>query len=254
LYGDVHGGILDAQTYTGTTITVNSQPYTITGSYSYETGATAAINWNNNLIASTGYVYTNATTTATTGWYTVNDTNCLYTISGDVLDGYASWNIGPVDKEKVIRDHIRKLLTEGEQKSRNKFGIQLTPEEIRARQTLREMITEAEWRKYLTNGFVMVKGQSGKFYQVFISHQERIRVFEKGKHVYNLCIHTDSNCPPTDHVINMKTIIEYDEDAIYSLANKHMTSNYGQMIIANGQARVPDKKNVVELWKSLKSA
>ena len=46
--------------------------------------------------------------------------------------------------------------------------------EVKARETLRDMLTESEWRKYVTNGFVMVKGQS-LWYQVF-ARQDRIKL------------------------------------------------------------------------------
>ena len=90
--------------------------------------------------------------------------------------------------------------------------------ELKAQETLRDMISESDWRKYVTNGYVMVKGQSTKWYQVF--RDRRLAVYEGGKKICELCIHSQ-NCPPTDHVINMKTLLELDEGAVWAGSNAY---------------------------------
>ena len=92
----------------------------------------------------------------------------------------------------------------------------VTPQEERARNTLRDMLTEREWRRYVTNGFIMVKGSS-YWYQIFA--RGGVFVYWQNKQVNFICIHTSQNCPPTDHVINMKMLIEFDEEAIWQLGN-----------------------------------
>jgi len=91
--------------------------------------------------------------------------------------------------------------------------------ELKAQETLREFISEGEWRRYVTNGFIMVKSQKyqNRTYQIF--RDERITVWITGKIAAKLCIHTHNSCPPTDHVINMKTLAEFDEDAIWAGSN-----------------------------------
>jgi hypothetical protein len=73
----------------------------------------------------------------------------------------------------------------------------------------------------VTNGFLMVKGQSGKWYQIFSNRSERVRVFENGIQTKILCIHSSDECPPTDHVINMKILAEIDEDSLWKSANQY---------------------------------
>jgi len=90
--------------------------------------------------------------------------------------------------------------------------------EIKARYTLRDMLSESDWRRYVTNGFLMVMGQSGKYYQIF-KDQRRVKVYERGLLSHELCIHTDKTCPPTDHVINLKCLVEYDENSIWMGSN-----------------------------------
>jgi len=110
--------------------------------------------------------------------------------------------------------------------------ISVSPAEEIARFSLRDQITEAEWRRYVTNGFIMVKGVSGRFYQIFNNDSNRVRVFYKNKQTHQICIHTDKNCPPTDHVLNLKTLIEMDESLIWKAGN---VSNFtAPSIRANG--------------------
>jgi len=51
----------------------------------------------------------------------------------------------------------------------------VTPQEAKARETLRDLISEREYRRYLTNGFVIIQAVSGKCYQVF-NDQRHIKV------------------------------------------------------------------------------
>ena len=143
-------------------------------------------------------------------WYQPVDSNAWHvTIGSDfgTQDG--------IDKfRKFRRKHINLIFKSPRDNSRQVLPKNISPDELRARDTLRDMITENEFRRYLTNGFIMVKGPSGLWYQIF-SNQIRIRVYEKGKKVAHLCIHTDEKCPPSDHTINMKLMVEFDEMAVW---------------------------------------
>jgi len=120
--------------------------------------------------------------------------------------------------------------------------------ELKARETLRDMITEADWRRYVTNGFIMVKGMSGYWYQVFNMRSARIRVYKDGKHTHNLCIHTDRECPPSDHIINMKILVELDEASIWKGSN--ILSPYKDHYT---QTLHPPAHNLVEQFRRLKA-
>jgi len=92
--------------------------------------------------------------------------------------------------------------------------------ELKAQETLREFISESEWRRYLTSGFIIVKSQHHQDRVYQIHRDERINVWIKGKMVCKLCIHSN-NCPPTDHVIAMKTLAELDEVSLWKGSNIH---------------------------------
>lgn len=86
--------------------------------------------------------------------------------------------------------------------------------------TLREMITETEFRKYMAYGFILVKGQSSsRVYQIFRC-RKHTRVWENGEVVEEVCVRIkDRRIPPTDSVIAFKILIETDEDTFKKLGN-----------------------------------
>lgn len=142
--------------------------------------------------------------------------------------------------KKRVQSFIRKNLNVSKEVKRTPLPkIPLTEKqaaEVKARETLRDMITESEWRRYLTNGFVMVKGKSGLFYQIFSTHSKRINVFHNNEHIESICIHTDQECPPSDHVINMKVLIELDEEAVRKGGN--ISKVYSQNQQENNRIRL----------------
>lgn len=94
-----------------------------------------------------------------------------------------------------------------------------TEPERKALETLREVVTEAEFRKYLRYGFVLVKGESGKTYQVF-KNKSHCRVWLNGKLIEEVCVRIkDKEVPLTDNVIAFKTMIEASEVDFKKLGN-----------------------------------
>ncbi len=113
-------------------------------------------------------------------------------------------------------------------KTRANFYYRYPKSEWVAMETLREMITEQEFRKYLVYGFILVEGQSGKVYQIFRS-QDHIKVWEKGNLVEELCVFlSNRQIPPTDKLIAFKTMIEANEKDIKILANVYRV-NYPRL-------------------------
>lgn len=97
--------------------------------------------------------------------------------------------------------------------------------EAKAINTLREELSETEFRKYVKYGFVLVPGKSGKTYQVFRS-QDHTKVWKGGKLLEEICVRIkDSACPPTDNVIAFKTMIEADEEHFRKCGNVYKNKN-----------------------------
>ena len=103
--------------------------------------------------------------------------------------------------------------------SRAEFYSAFSKEEWKALSTLRDMITEYEFRKFLKYGFINVKGISGKIYQVF-RQSGHIKVWQNGTLLEEICVTImDRRIPYTDKLIAFKTIIETDENSIYKMGN-----------------------------------
>ena len=91
--------------------------------------------------------------------------------------------------------------------------------ERRAMDTLREVISEEEFRKYLRYGFVLVRAKSGAVYQIF-KNQSHTKVWVGGKMVEEVCIRIkDEAIPRTDRVVALKAIVETSEEEFKKLGN-----------------------------------
>ncbi len=88
-----------------------------------------------------------------------------------------------------------------------------------AMETLREMVSETEFRKYLKYGFVLVEGESGSVYQVF-RNRSHTKVWKNGKVIEEICVRIkDNKVPPTDNVIAFRQIIKTSESEFRKLGN-----------------------------------
>ena len=119
-----------------------------------------------------------------------------------------------IDKLQRLRKNLCIIV-----KSRALPIVNESPQENKAIETLREMISEQEFRKYLKYGFILVRGKSDLTYQVF-RNKSHTMVWKNGKVIEEICIRIkDKNIPPTDNVIAFKTIIETNETNFHKLGN-----------------------------------
>lgn len=115
--------------------------------------------------------------------------------------------------------------------------------EERARETLRRVVGDQRFRKYLKYGFLDIKAKSGLVYQIFAGHGITC-VFDKGKLVDRLCVVLRGEYPPTDSLIMRYLLILNNETQFRSLAIKHGLS------IKETEFREPDE--VLSLAEALK--
>lgn len=93
--------------------------------------------------------------------------------------------------------------------------------EVRARQTLRMIVGDKEYRRFLKRGFVLAKNNtSGRVYQIFPNH-EFIRVYENSKLICQLCIYLKGDFTLSDTVITKYLLALNDEDRLWRSANRH---------------------------------
>jgi len=121
----------------------------------------------------------------------------------------------PVNPKKLkLQDNLRVSV-----KTRADYSNNVADNEKAALGTLREYVTELEFRKYLKYGFVLVKGMSGNVYQVY-KNKAHTRVWKNGKVIEEICVRLKGfEAPPTDNVIAFKTMIEADESEFKKLGN-----------------------------------
>lgn len=105
-------------------------------------------------------------------------------------------------------------------KSRSRPIKDINNSEWTAIETLREMITEVQYRRYIKDGFILVKGpQSGLVYQIF-RNNTHTKIWDKGKIIKEVCVRIkDQKIPPTDSVIAFKSIIETNEFEFQKMGN-----------------------------------
>jgi len=104
-------------------------------------------------------------------------------------------------------------------KSREKLLKNISNDEARAVETLREMISESEFRGYIKYGFISVKGKSGDVYQI-PRLGNHTKVWRNGKVIEEVCVRiADKKIPLTDNVIAFKTIIESNEEEFKKMGN-----------------------------------
>jgi len=226
---------------------------TDTGASTITAGATGTVRLNIPL-ATTGITANEAYTQVR---YVCDTDSVTVTIPDiDVMNGtWSNRNVLTAAQivKKAIRRNMNLLIKIGRGRP---IGIDIDPAEIKARETLRDMITEKDWRRFITNGFIMVKGQSGFWYQIFSKGKGDIRVFKHGKKVHTICIHTDAECPPSDHVINMKVMVELDEPSVWNGGNVspiYTPNELGAKVEAQAKIDILKPSNIVELLKEIKT-
>ena len=125
----------------------------------------------------------------------------------------------PADPSAILKTRIKGNLTIIIKSRANPIRDIPENEKI-AIETLREMITETEFRKYLKDAFILVRGRSGRVYQIF-RDKDHTKVWEKGKLVEEVCVRIKRslNVPPTDNVIAFRTAILCSENEFKKLGN-----------------------------------
>ena len=134
------------------------------------------------------------------------------------------WELAKPDKKTEFLEKMRNNL-QIRIPRRGALVAGIAANEARAVSTLREDLSETEFRKYIKYGFVLVPGKSGKTYQVF-RNQDHTKVWKGGKLLEEICVRiANSKCPPTDNVVAFKTMIEADEEYFRKCGNVYKNTN-----------------------------
>jgi hypothetical protein len=125
---------------------------------------------------------------------------------------------------EIIRESIKSNLVILSKNRASSIAIDTKNPEYNALMTLREMISETDFRRYLKYGFVNVMGKKGKVYQIF-RDRPHTKVFENGCLKEEICVRLPNYVPNTDNIIAFKTMIETSEELFRSSGNVYKNLN-----------------------------
>lgn len=151
---------------------------------------------------------------------TIYINNCTYHSGSDYRNYFSLPPVDPAEKKKfVFREKIRNQLI-FTPKTKAEPLTNVEGNETVAIETLREMITEEEFKRFINRGFITVTGRSGKVYQIFRNNWHT-KVWVGGQLVEEVCVRIrgDVGAPATDNLIAFKAMIEADEEEFRSLGN-----------------------------------
>jgi hypothetical protein len=92
--------------------------------------------------------------------------------------------------------------------------------ETRARETLKRVLGDDKFKRFLKHGFVSVRAKSGLVYQIFPAHGIT-NVYRDGEHIERLCVVLRGSFPPTDSLIMRYLLILNDERDFRKHAIEH---------------------------------
>jgi hypothetical protein len=159
--------------------------------------------------------------------YVLNDVRFTTSLTTNLtMDGTVYWGENFPSKRSQLRSNLVIVV-----KSRACPIQGASPEEQIALETLRELISESDYRKYIKHGFLMVRGSDGDMYQVY-RERSHTKVWRDGKVIEEICVRIkDGNVPPTDNVIAFRTLIQINAEAF-----KEMGNRFPMGTVRNGQA------------------
>ncbi len=162
-------------------------------------------------------------------------------------DKLSTWS-PPVDPLQRMREIIRSRQSPFVISTRRAISPLADLRELRARQTLRRVLGESQFRSFLRNGFVTVTAKSGKTYQIFTG-SAMTSVYVNGKMIEKLCVVLNGVFPPTDSLIVRYLMILNNEDEFRSYAIQHNVYQHN----AKGD-KTERAKSLPEIFAEIKAA
>jgi hypothetical protein len=164
-------------------------------------------------------------------------------------DGYYA---PPVPVQIPLSEQFRRILQSRQTplfiSSRTPIRAADEERELRARQTLRKILGDDGFQRFLRNGFVSVRANSGKVYQIYPGHGMTV-VYDRGTPIEKLCVVLRGDFTPTDSLITRYVMIMHDEARFRTLAN--VWSAPAKRITG---LRKFDARPLTQIFQSLKDA
>lgn len=106
---------------------------------------------------------------------------------------------------------------------RRALSTNIDAREARARSTLRNMLSDSFFRKFLRDGFITVVSKSGLTYRIYPG-SGITEVYDRGIMVETMCVVLKGNFSPTDELIMRYLLILNDEGEFSKYAVRHKCS------------------------------
>lgn len=237
--------ITDSYTYTGNIVPISTWADSTTTGYS----TVSSIYYNKYKKIYIDKRFTDTTCTGNSYWidYSTTVTSTNYEWCRDISWDWPNKQFYtiPANPSSRIREIMRSRVAPA-------FHVRGNPlkqgdhREAAARSTLRRVIGEDKFRKFLRCGHVSVRAKSGLVYQIFPGH-DMTKVYRDGVFTEKLCVVLKGNFPPTDSLIMRYLLILNDEADFRSHAISHS--------INNATIRVPlveEPRRLIDIFSELK--
>ncbi len=222
----------------------------ITNSYTNSTTSSTTLEWEHKYKKN---IYTAIAKDAEYGSRIIPD-NLAYQEEAFFTEGRTNTTIwtnpaplAPGDRiRQMIRERMAPVIIRG--RKRESLSLSVDIRETRARQTLRRVIGEQAFRRFIRDGFITVVPKSGLTYRIYPGHG-MTDVYDRGVQVERLCVVLKGNFPPTDSLLMRYLLILNDEGEFSKYAVKHAVHDFGLSWLA--ALKLPDQRPLTEVWGEL---
>lgn len=163
---------------------------------------------------------------------------------------YHVWKAPVVLPGERIRQMIQARMAPVFHRRRSHLSIAADVREYRARQTLRRILGEQAFKKFIRNGFITVVPKSGLTYRIFPGHG-MTEVYDRGIMVDRLCVVLQGDFPPTDSLLMRYLLILNDEGEFSKYAIKHYVSPHRPKLVFPAPTKV---ESLTKVWAKLQVA
>lgn len=155
-------------------------------------------------------------------WTRAKRGTATFTAHCDCSTTWVDYSV-PEPAQTTLRKMLRQRLFPAVQTNAKPVGHTHDLREQRARETLRRVIGDDKYNRFLRQGHVNVRGRSGLVYRICPGHGWT-EVYDKGRMVERLCVVLQGDFPPTDSVIIRYLLILNNEGEFRKKANIHRAS------------------------------
>ncbi len=218
-----------------------------TGFYEDYTDTTLKIyNWryssitNTNTITDTNYIPSCTNWGSTASYIDQITASSIYDLTWNISNSgsrvVSSFRTPGERMREILRSRSAPAIHRGNR--RRSMTMVVDAREVRARSTLRNMLGDQSFRRFLRDGFVTVVPASGLTYRIYPGLGVT-EVYDRGIMIETMCVILKGNFPPTDSLIMRYLLILNDE------------GEFSRYAVRNRVIHLPEVGQITEVSKSL---